>query len=527
MDINPEFLLELLEKDLHVVASDPLTQKRCSQLTAALVKKWEVDDAALDDAAKDLFRSYSDRCFTSFQRDVKIDAFEVMKEDMRNIIFKTLRPRAGQQIEITLGRALDFGKCGPGASVGTRYTDFYRKFFCSNLTCTHMDLFRYALASVSPRWSLALYKSSQVFGVSTVKGSKLSVVPKDRKTKRTVGTEPNINMFYQLGAGAILTDLLRKGFNIHLPDQPDENRRLAKLGSIDGSYATIDLKSASDSISRQLVEYMLPREELAVLDLIRSKYIQIDNEWHELGMFSSMGNGFTFPLQTLIFAAAVKAVNRFHHIDDDKINVFGDDIICRTEVYDTLVSLLSYVGFTVNEAKSFNSGSFRESCGSDWFTGYDVRGVYLRHIRGPQDIYSAFNRLARWSTIHGIELKNLLTFLYSQAKHLIVPLDESDDAGFKLPLAFKTNRRWKGGCCFYKKLMPVNRTHAADISQNPWGYLTAALGGYVRNGRVTLRTQLTRYQVIEHKTPRWDYVPDARFTAGEMATLLQEVVASS
>nr|UJQ85803.1 MAG: hypothetical protein 3 [Leviviridae sp.] len=525
MDFNPEYALELLNEDIsNLNSTDPLTSFKTSALQASFLKKWEVDDRKLDNQAIDLFESYNFGCLSN--RKITLDVFEALKEDTKHILFRAFRHQEFQMPELTLARCLDFGRCGPGSSVGTKHTDFYQKFFTSRLTCTSYDLHAFMIANVSPRWRLALLESEHRHGLALVKGSNLSTVPKNRNTKRTICTEPTINMFYQLGAGRIIEGLLKRSFHIDLSTQPDINRGLARLGSIDGRFATIDLSSASDSISSKLVKDLLPRSEYNTLDLIRSKFYKHDQVYKPFHLFSSMGNGFTFPLQTLIFAACVKAVYRYHFgTCSSKVNVFGDDIICHKEVYDTLTSFLNYIGFSVNLTKSYNDGLFRESCGSDFYKGHNVRGVYLKHVKGASDVYSIFNRLARWSAVNGILLPRVLLYLKGLVKLLPVPLDESDAAGFKIPLSLRTNIRFKHKLFKYNKLMPDPKCKRVDFApDNPHGCLIAALGGYVRNGRVVVRQKLTRFKVISCVTPRWDYTGDARYTAGDLEYALSGVL---
>jgi len=62
---------------------------------------------------------------------------------------------------------------------------------------------------------------------------------------------------------------------------------------------------------------------------------------------------------------------------DEDVHVYGDDIIVRKSVYEPLIELLAYLGFTTNSRKTFSSGPFRESCGADWYEGKDVRPFTL------------------------------------------------------------------------------------------------------------------------------------------------------
>jgi hypothetical protein len=59
-----------------------------------------------------------------------------------------------------------------------------------------------------------------------------------------------------------------------------------------------------------------------------------------------MGNGYTFTIETLVFAAICKSIG------SRQFSVYGDDIIIETELYEPLVEMLSYLGFEVNKEKS-------------------------------------------------------------------------------------------------------------------------------------------------------------------------------
>jgi hypothetical protein len=103
-----------------------------------------------------------------------------------------------------------------------------------------------------------------------------------------------------------------------------------------------------------------------------------------LEKFSSMGNGFTFELETIIFAAiCATALKRHGHHGQLGVDVFvnGDDMIVPTVMAHNVISVLRFCGFEINEAKSyFGSESFRESCGGDFFAGKPVRSYYLKNV---------------------------------------------------------------------------------------------------------------------------------------------------
>lgn len=282
-------------------------------------------------------------------------------------------------------------------------------------------------------------------GNLVVAGSKMSFVPKSQDVSRTICTEPTLNMLFQKGIGRFLEDELKRLFRIDLSKQPALNCELARQGSVEQSYGTIDLSSASDSISMELCRQLLPGYLYRWLELTRSPITQLQNgDVIKLEMISSMGNGFTFPLQTLIFASLVVAVYgvlgiKPEYTRDGPSNfaVFGDDIIVRKDAYLLVTRTLEMFGFVVNVDKSFNNGPFRESCGSDFFCGHNVRGVYIKELKHETDFYSAFNRCARWAARSGVELPRTLRHLLGQVppnRRCLVPLWCGDAEGIHVPL---------------------------------------------------------------------------------------------
>lgn len=105
-----------------------------------------------------------------------------------------------------IGTILDEGTTGPGASLGAVAADLYSKLFSSPLTMTRsylLDAYKRHFTG-DHRWSSAETLREANYGHSIVRGNKLAFVPKTRDISRTTCTEPSLNMFYQLGLGAIL-----------------------------------------------------------------------------------------------------------------------------------------------------------------------------------------------------------------------------------------------------------------------------------------------------------------------------------
>lgn len=233
--------------------------------------------------------------------------------------------------------------------------------------------------------------------IQEVAGNVLFTVPKKTDIDRVACKEPDINMFLQKGIGShFRRGLLRQGINLN--DQT-KNRSLARVGSIDNSLSTLDLSSASDSVSRELVFQLLPVTWYTLLDAVRSPVTIIDGVEHRNEMFSSMGNGFTFELESLIFWALTKTTAYCEGVRG-VISVYGDDIICPRGIAHELSWVLNYFGFQVNPDKSHISGPFRESCGGHYYNGFDVTPFYIRKpVDSLIDIIHVANSLRKWAQL--------------------------------------------------------------------------------------------------------------------------------
>lgn len=418
---------------------------------------------------------------------------------------------------------------GPGANLDCENYNFYTKLFDSRLSCTSHQLYRdYRCAIAShPTWSLAEMTRSLMFGQKLVGGNRLSFVPKTSEISRSICTEPTLNMVFQKGIGAFLERTLIKRFRIDLSKQPILNRKLARLGSVDGSFGTIDLSSASDSMSLNLMRQLIPKSAMTWFEKARSpSVIYPDGSSDELHMISSMGNAFTFPLQTLLFASIVVACYKLSGVKirigsdgPQNFGVFGDDIIVRKDLYAFVCRALKLFGFTVNDTKSFNTGNFRESCGGDFYNGHNIRGIYIKSLKTDADVYSAINRLVRWSSESGIWLFRTVEMLRSWVKFLPIPPHRGDAEGIKVPDSPASLPRCpKTGGTIYWYLssraasfrLPTDPAEQRRypgrrslISYNQSGLLLAFLGGYIRNGRVTYRKEGFRPKIRRSTTSSW------------------------
>lgn len=228
-----------------------------------------------------------------------------------------------------------------------------------------------------------------------VEGNVMFTVPKTTTIDRVAAKEPDLNMFAQKGVGDTIRRRLRyKG--IDLNDQ-SINGELARIGSLDGSLATLDLSSASDSVTTRLVFEVLPWDWFSLMNSLRSPITVIDGTRHENHMFSSMGNGFTFELESLLFWAIARAT-AYLTGTRGRISVYGDDIIVPSSLAPRVGIVLNHLGFKLNSSKSFWDGPFRESCGKHWYNGMEVTPFYIRQpIATYSRLIHFLNRLRAWA----------------------------------------------------------------------------------------------------------------------------------
>lgn len=300
---------------------------------------------------------------------------------------------AQQKIAAILGdvptlEELDF-KFGPGACFGTRGDTSAYKKLSSPLECTFaQSQICSDFLSEFPGWI-----PDGVHSVLQSQGSELSFVPKDAKTDRPICIEPLLNGLMQKGIGSYI----RRRLSHHGVDLRNQeiNQRLASLAEKE-HLSTVDFSSASDTISYALVLDLLPIDWVEFLDVARSPQYLAEGVWYTFHKWASMGNAYTFELETAIFyslAYACCSELRIPIRTQENIHVYGDDVIIPREAFDLFLEVTSYCGFSINTEKSYRDGSFFESCGADWFQGRNVRPVLIKkRISTLQDHYYVANR---------------------------------------------------------------------------------------------------------------------------------------
>lgn len=224
---------------------------------------------------------------------------------------------------------------------------------------------------------------------------KVISVPKTLKTPRLIAKEPTCMQYMQQAIFEAISETFREfdhPWNFICSDSQIPNQELARKGSRDGSLATLDLSEASDRVSNQHVRMLLAHHPSFFdgVDACRSRKADVQGEVIRLAKFASMGSALTFPMEALVFSTIVfLGIQRSlgHRLSDrdikllyGRVRVYGDDIIVPTEHVHSVKFALEEFGLKVNADKSFWTGKFRESCGGDYYDGYDVSICRVRKV---------------------------------------------------------------------------------------------------------------------------------------------------
>lgn len=478
---------------------------------AALIRKypWDPAEVQLDPEARarESFAASEHRCKwmnrwsrASFRRNA--DNSDALLRKMKAYIRYVLGTKPDLQ---SIYQQCDFTA---GASIGVHgnATNLFRKLSAEkwSVTPTALPYFAAALCHnfhyatrVAKRneYVQSLYVSENDVRESCelVDYDKIAFVYKTAKTFRSISVPPLGNGYLQKGVDLEMKKFLKR-VGIDLSDQ-SLNQEWARKGSLDDSeegFCTIDLSSASDSISVGLVKLLLPPAWFRFLDSIRSpSYVDRPGAPRKrYEKFCAMGNGFCFPLESLIFAAACHAVTGGNAREE--FVVYGDDIIVRRKAFVDVVSLLKRIGFKTNARKTFSTGPFRESCGSNWYYGEDVTPFTLDFaLDSLQALFKAINlsrRNARSSAFMSEVVTHLLGRIPDQFMFLR-PFKGPPDSGIDF-LDIQVSPRWYWNkfyqCPEWFELK--SRPRKDEISDpHPWIVNAAALRGHPSNRLFVIR----------------------------------------
>lgn len=390
-DLKGQRYLDLVNLEFDGVNLDP-EEFRDAYLASEMLSKYPFEIEGLDRGAEALsmFASFEAQCADTNARLAGYDEKPVrpfLKEIRiaRQLIANCVGSVSDNWDDIE--RLCTFTS-GASWSLKRRYGDPSNKFGLNKpaVTSNCLSLAEFVVKRV-PLWS------GQLSDFTLTVGNKVTTVPKNAKTDRTIAIEPELNMYLQRGIGRFIRRRLAKVGN-SLKYQT-RNQDLAFVGSWSGELATLDLKGASDTLSLGVCELLLPSDWNQLVLMARSPFgVLPDRTLVTYEKVSSMGNGYTFELESLIFWAIVRACVISLELEDRRMSVYGDDIICPVAAVDLVRGLLTYLGFTLNEKKSHWSGPFRESCGKHFYLGHDVTPFYVRKpVDSIPRIVSLCNRI--------------------------------------------------------------------------------------------------------------------------------------
>lgn len=291
----------------------------------------------------------------------------------------------------------------------------------------------------SPIWADALRQGADgKLDVCLVPGNEFFTVDKSATARRPACKEPELNMFIQKGLGDYFRRSLRKvqfdpgskrrskwkGINL---DTQEWNAEFAFEASFTGQFATIDLSAASDSISMTLIDKLFDEDWFSYISMIRSPLMTVPkkggDEVYLLHKVSTMGNGFTFELESLIFWALTSSVVDLMRVSDRRVAVFGDDILCHSEAAPVVCEVLEAVGFIPNQKKTHMVGPFRESCGAHYYNGYDVTPFNVTDpLDSAQEVAHLINRLRQWGVRTRIDTTKVVKYLLSLYRDVDLPV---------------------------------------------------------------------------------------------------------
>lgn len=349
--------------------------------------------------------------------------------------------------------------------------------------------------------------------IRLVRSSKMTTVPKNAKTDRVICIEPDLNIFAQLGIGALLRERLRIN-GLDLLSQRNNQLKAARAAKT--GLCTMDLSSASDTICREAVWTLLPDRWSHLLWLARVDYTRLGEEEIALEKWSSMGNGYTFELESLLFAAVVVASTDDLSLHRD-VAIYGDDLIFPDEASELVSKTLDFLGFRVNREKTFGKGRFHESCGTDWYDGVNVRPLYLRSQSDdfPEVCYIYGNQIRRYASRRngGLSCDRRLFPAWLRCYHALKPRDRHlipegfGDVGFienfdrATPSIFYPRERGWAGYGFQYRFRP-----AVVQVVDPSGALAASLNAELsdsQGGLESLRGRFTRPHIVSGYTLEW------------------------
>lgn len=271
---------------------------------------------------------------------------------------------------------------------------------------------------------------------------RVTLVPKTLKSPRIIAVEPVCMQYAQQG---LMRYLVRRtemcaftAGRVNFRDQ-SVNQGLALRGSKTGDVATLDMAEASDRVSLTHATRLLqsvPNFRDWVLACRSLKSELPNGETIHLKKFASMGSALCFPIEALVFFTSIIASRirragafptaRLVRSFGRDVYVYGDDLIVPADEASAICDDLESLGFKVNRHKSFWTGKFRESCGSDCYGNEEVTPVYLRRDlpTGRRDVPGLLSTIATCNQLWNAGYKKLATTLRKVVEAILGPLPQ-------------------------------------------------------------------------------------------------------
>jgi hypothetical protein len=325
----------------------------------------------------------------------------------------------------------------------------------------------------------------------------LQQVPKTWKIHRLITPLPLVDLFYTFGVGGLVEErLAQEGLDISkLPSKHQwyvSQNSTASYSDIRGGYlATGDLSDASNSLVSWLLNRVLPRKWYRAIQQAFFRQVTFDGRRFEVCSVLPMGNGCTFPVETLVFYCLLLAIRDLTGVKGT-ISVFGDDLIYPRSMHQHVVRVYESLGLVFNLDKTYVSFPFRESCGEDFYRGIPVRPAQLKTADSIKNaltsisyIYKVLNTLLRrwqlkdipYTVDRLLELVNLLGYPVFR-----VPPSFPDQSGLKVfsPVAFVTHHSYEpinvrfahGSRWFEFSYLKLFYKARAVIAQEPYYWLS-------------------------------------------------------
>jgi len=289
-------------------------------------------------------------------------------------------------------------------------------------------------------------------------------VPKTLKGPRIIAVEPCCMQYAQQGIRDRIYSILESSpltaGHVNFTDQ-SINQQLAIESSRSGRLATIDLSDASDRVPLDLALRMFQSNPdlLGAIEACRSTRAELpDGTIVSLRKFASMGSALCFPIEAMYFyTICVMARLVKHNLQVTRRNckkvsralfVYGDDIIVPSADADFVLDCLQQYNCKVNTAKTFLTGRFRESCGTDAYNGEVVSPTYLGTM--PPENKRQPERLISWTATANLFYKRgywrTAQFLFDKIESIVGSLpylsERTSGLGRISYLGYRSVERW-------------------------------------------------------------------------------------